>query len=170
MNEEDTFLPEENTDHMIGVLMYLFKYHMQEDCSLDAPLDQLFMELVDHDYSDLAIEQAFNWIEYLKELQSDTMQYKFTQQQSFRVYTQEELRKFEQTSLNFLTELITNKIITEHDRETIIFLAIGLDMTTVTLPILKWVTMMVLFNRPNGRDALAYIESMVLHQTTEETH
>lgn len=170
MSDNDTFLPEENPRNMIGVLMYLFKYHMREDCALDMPLDALFAELVEEEYDELAIERAFNWIESLKELQEDSMQYAFANSKSMRVYTQLELRKIDRASLNFLSELINNNIIQEIDRETIIYLGLGLDMDTVTLPIIKWVTMMVLFNQPNGKQALAYIEAMVLKETPEEAH
>ena len=168
-----TQFTDEITDisEVITVLMYLFKNYMEDNCELNAEIEQLYDELEAQGFSEEAVDKAFDWLKTLQELQSAEMQYTLINQQARRVYTPQELSRIDHDSLNFLNELIQKNIVTLVDHEAIVTLALALDINLITLPITKWITMMVLFNNPNGKQALAHVEALVLNETkSTEAH
>ena len=156
---------------VISVLMYLFKNHMQNTCELDLPVEDLVVELEEQGFEDDAIGKAFDWLEAMQELQSADMQYTLINHQARRVYTAQELAHIDQASLAFLADLCQKNIVTPVDHEAIINLSLLLEINLITLPITKWIVMMVLFNNPNSREALAHVEALVLNETeSQEAH
>ena len=156
---------------VITVLMYLFKNYMEDNCELNAEVEQLYVELEEQGFTEDAVDKAFDWLKTLRELQSAEMQYTLTNQQARRIYTAQELSRLDQDSLTFLNELVQKNIVTLVDHEAIVTLALTLDLDIITLPITKWITMMVLFNNPNGKQALAHVEALVLNETSStEAH
>lgn len=153
-----------SANEMISILMYLFKEHMHDSCELEQPIEEIITLLEKQGYSLSAIEQAFSWLASLQKMQDESMESTPTNEEAWRQYHDVELKTISQDGLSFLDELVKKKILTFTDRETVINLSLSLGLELVTLPILKWVTMMALFNKPDkkSKESLRYIETMIL--------
>ncbi len=148
-----------NDETILNVLMYLFHNHMEKD----HPLDLNNMELVDdlklagfHAHS---IGKAFRWLHHLVELQ---MQDVPPSPHSFRVFSEQECWLINTECRNFILTLELQGILTPQIREIVIHQTLELMNEGIDLSLLKWVTLMVLFNMSHCENALSQMEFLVL--------
>lgn len=155
-------------ESVLNVLMYLFKNHMQENCTLDMGEKKLLLQLEEAGFHRAVINQAFTWLNNLSHRTRETLE--FPQKNSFRVFSEYECELFSIECRRFLITLEQQAILSPHTRELVINQALELEPEGIDVSLLKWVTLMVLFNQPNDKQALASMELLVLDDTLGGVH
>lgn len=151
---------------ILSVLMYLFHNHMGENCQIsDAEPSVLTNQLEDAGFDQESIEQALNWLDnlYLSRASLDTMPE--DSPPSNRVFSDYECEIIDIDCRSYLLMLEQLKILNPSLRELVIDLVIALEDEGIDVSLIKWVTLMVLYNEKERQDALANMELLVLNDT-----
>lgn len=150
-------------DSVLNVLMYLFHHHMDKK----NPIDLSDMKIIDNlrsaGFHAHIIGKAFHWLHRLLDFTGYAIH---PSDNSFHIYSDEEYRLLNDDCRALIISLEQQKILTPHTRETVIHLVQELAHEGIDLHLLKWVTMMVLFNTPHSEKALAQMEFLVLTNNT----
>jgi len=155
-------------ENVLNVLMYLFENHMKDSCRLSTSADELCEELEEAGFQSTAISQAMDWLEELIEGNSEFLQK--PQTHSTRVFSQHEKEIIDIECERFIIALEQQDILTPETREILINQILALDSAEIDLGLIKWITLMVLFNRSDSDNALACMEFLVLDNTTGGLH
>ena len=158
MREEETVL---------SVLMYLFHHHMEKDHAINLNDMQLIDELKSAGFHAHNIGKAFRWLHHLVAL---TEQDSPASENSFRVFSEQEMWLINTECRNFIFSMEQQGILNAHSREVVIHQTLELINEGVDLNLLKWVTLMVLFNMPNCEKALSHMEFLVLSDAFDSVH
>lgn len=153
-------------ESILNVLMYLFKNHMQENCTLNLREKKLLVQLEQLGFHRLVIGQALTWLNNLSYNVWEPMQ--LPQKNSFRVFSDYECELLNIECRRFLLTLEQQGILNPHTRELVINQAIELSSESLDINLLKWVTLMVLFNQPDEKKALASMELLVLNDALDD--
>jgi Smg protein len=146
---------------VLHVLMYLFQNHMQNDCEVDTVDIDLVGQLESAGFILPVINQAIGWLANLSS-DNDTDEIEAPKETSFRVFSDYELEILGDECINFVTELEEQGILNTVTREIVIHQAIELCTDGMDINLIKWVTLMVLFNQPDETEALSCMELLVL--------
>lgn len=153
---------------VLHVLMYLFQNHMQNNCHIEES-DVLIDQLESVGFVLPVINQAINWLANLAD--TKTISCIITPQiTSFRVYTPYEFNLFGEECINFVHHLEKEGILTPMTRELVLHQSIELQSEGIDLSLIKWVTLMVLFNQPEHDTALSRMELLVLENPPGDIH
>lgn len=155
-------------ESVLNVLMYLFQNHMKETCELDADANYIASALEEAGFATSLIDEAIHWLETL--VKDDLKLIQAPNTHSTRVFTTEEKESIDTDCLNFILSLEQQGILTPATREIVINQALALESELVDLSLVKWVTLMVLFNQPHSEKALACMEFLVLENTLGGVH
>jgi len=155
-------------ESVLNVLMYLFQNHMKESCELDRDAGSIIHALEEAGFPSPVINEAIHWLETL--IKDDTQLIHAPRETSTRVFTPEEKEFIDPECLNFILSLETQGILTPETREIVINQAMTLGSELVDITLVKWVTLMVLFNQPHCENALACMEFLVLDNTLGGVH
>lgn len=155
-------------ESVLNVLMYLFKYHIQDNLEFDNSYKELVDQLEDAGFNRNAIDKAFDWLDFLGKQCADTTE--IQPLNSVRIYSNEEQAKLNSECLGLITFLEQKNILKPHTREMVITQALALQEEGIDLHLLKWVTLMVLFTQPDEKDALTCMETLVLHDSAGSIH
>jgi Smg protein len=150
----------------LNVLMYLFHNYMGKENQLDLNNMTLVDELKSAGFHAHTIGRAFRWLHHLVELASQDVP---PSDHSFRVFNEQESWLISTECRNFIVSLEQEGILTPHAREIVIHQTLELINEGVDIHLLKWVTLMVLFNMPNCEQALSHMEFLVL-AAMDNTH
>lgn len=153
---------------VLNVLMYLFQYHMSDSCALDSDSEELFERLEAAGFQSTLILQAFDWLETL--IQDNVTLIHTPQNHSIRVFTPHEQERIDHKGQGLILTLEQQDILTPEAREIVISQIMALDTEKIDLGLIKWVTLMVLFNQPNQDNALACMEFLVLNNELGGIH
>ena len=154
-------------ESVLSVLMYLFHHHMEKDNQLNLNDTQLVEELKSAGFHAHNIGKAFRWLHRLLELTEEKTQ---PSTHSFRVFSEEEIWLINIECRNYILSLERQGILTPQTREMVIHKTLELINEGVDLNLLKWVTLMVLFNMPDCENALSHMEFLVLNNAVESIH
>ncbi len=146
---------------VLHVLMYLFQNHMQNNYSIDEIDSDLIGQLKSAGFILPVINQAIGWLASLS-AQNNTAFTHAPQDDSFRVYSDYEYEILDHDCISFITALEDQKILNPITREMVIHQAMELRAEGIDLNLIKWVTLMVLFNQPDESEALSCMELLVL--------
>ena len=155
-------------ESVLNVLMYLFKNHMQDNCELDTVQTKLLQQLEDLGFRRQAIHQAFDWLDNLT--QEDFQAIQHPKKSSIRVFTEYECELLNMECRQFLISLEQQGVLNPHTRELVINQALELEPEDIDISLIKWVALMVLFNQPDEKHALACMEFLVLDETIGGLH
>lgn len=156
-------------EDMFEVLMYLFENHMETDCKLyHLTEDALMAELEKVGFHSGTIDRALTWIEGLLLVQESTAQ--GATNESIRIYSAQESLKLSHDIMGFLLFLQRVGILNTITRELVIDRLMAIEDQEITLSQVKWVALLVLFNQPDEEKALAYMENLVLENTSYGLH
>lgn len=156
-----------NEASTLDILMYLFHHHMEQDQRLNLSDMELVDELKSAGFHAHSIGKAFRWLHQLALLSTEMT---LPSNDSFRVFCDEELTLINHDCRRFIISLEQQKILTPTTREILIHQIMELVQEDLNLPLLKWITLMVLFNTPNNKKALKKMEFLMLHDTLETIH
>ncbi len=154
---------------VLHVLMYLFQNHMQNNCEVDELDLDLVGELESAGFVLPVINRAIGWLANLSSI-NDNAQINTPQLNSFRIFSDYELETLGQECLNFIIDLEKQGILNPVTREMVLHQAIELCSEGIDLNLIKWVTLMVLFNQPDEGEALSCMELLVLENPCGGVH
>lgn len=157
-------------ENVLDVLMYLFEHYIDEDHQIAGP-DRADLEsrLVDAGFGNNEVSKAFDWLESLATLETKPFNGKI-QQQSQRIYSEEESARLGIEGIGFLLFLEQNGVLASEAREQVLEHALALDLDHVDLDQLKWVVLMVLFNQKDQAANLAWLEDLVYDEGPVQLH
>ncbi|NKF51840.1 DUF494 domain-containing protein [Shewanella sp. WXL01] len=156
---------------MFDILMYLFENYVHSEVELLVDEDELTKELTKAGFHQVDILKALAWLEHLANLQEGDQPYLCNHdQQSFRIYTKDEMVKLDVACRGFLLFLEQIKVLNVELREMVIDRVMELDEPNLVLEDLKWVVLMVLFNVPGNESAYEQMEDLIFEQPDGRLH
>jgi Smg protein len=157
-------------ENVLDVLMYLFENYLDDDDNqTEADRDTLTVELEEAGFAKHEIVKAFDWLENLARNPPDT-EPPLDQRDAIRVYAVQELEKLSVECRGFLQYLENIGILEAAQREVVVDRIMALDGAEVDLEQVKWIILMVLFNRPGQEDAYARMEELVFDDSLGVMH
>jgi Smg protein len=147
---------------VIDVLMYIFSSYADQDENLPEDRDGIEADLRAAGFDSLEIDKAFDWLDGLAEVESDTGLAQSAI--ATRVLAPEESARLAYSAQGFLLFLEQSGVLTPKLREMVINRVMALESDSeVDIEELKWVVMMVLFNSAEEQDenALMHYEDIV---------
>ena len=155
-------------ESILNILMYLFHQHMEKGQHVDLNNMELVDELKSAGFHTHNIGKAFRWLHSLTEM---TDQQNMTpSENTFRVFNEQEYQLMSDECRGFIMSLEQQGVLTPFTREIVIHQTLELINEGMDLSLLKWVTLMVLFNLPNCETALSHMEFLVLSNAFDTIH
>lgn len=152
-------------ESMFDVLMYLFENYMEEDAEFDPDQESLTTELSQAGFPRVEISKAFSWLEGLSDLRdSDSQLPHQAAASSLRVFAAQEMEKIDCESRGFLMFMEQSGVLDSVSRELVIDRLMALEVEDISIEQLKWVILMVMFNRPGQEHAYALLEDVVFDE------
>jgi len=149
---------------VVDVLMFLFERYLGDEESSETSRvteerDRIQVRLEEMGFHNKEINQAFDWLEDLADLQ-DEEQFTPLKDTSSRIYSEEEKKLISTESIGFLTFLEQTGILTSDTRELILdrVVALGHPLDAEQL---KWIIMIVLHTQPGEKNSLALMEDFI---------
>lgn len=154
-------------ESVLGVLMYLFHNHMEKENQINLNDMELIDELKSAGFHAHNIGKAFRWLHRLVEFSEQDIP---PSSDSYRVFNEEECALLSLECRSFIISLESQGVLSSHTREIVIHQALELVNEGIDLNLLKWVTLMVLFNMPGCETALSHMEFLVLTSALDSVH
>ena len=159
---------------VVDVLMFLFESYLDDDETNKAShvtdkRDSIQIRLEEMGFHNQEINQAFDWLEDLADLQEDNQQFIDIKATSTRIYSEEEKKLISQESIGFLNFLEQNNILTSGTRELILDRIVALDQP-LDAEQLKWIIMIVLHTNPGQENPLDLIENFIFDDVIDRIH
>ena len=155
---------------VMDVLMFLFERYLDDDelnetSKVTDERDNIQIRLEEMGFRHHEINQAFDWLEDLAELQ-DRKQFLPVKETSIRIFSDEEKKLLGIENIGFLHFLEQTNILTPFTRELILdrVSALGQRLDAEQL---KWIIMIVLHTHPGEENALAIMESFIFDDVVE---
>ena len=157
-------------ENVLDVLMYLFENYLDDDdTETEADRETLTVELEEAGFAKLEINKAFDWLENLARNPPES-ELPINQRDAMRVYAASELEKLTVECRGFLHYLENIGILEPAQREVVVDRIMALDNSEIDLEQVKWIILMVLFNRPGQEDAYARMEELVFDDSLGVMH
>jgi Smg protein len=148
---------------VLNVLMYLFNTHLQQGVAIELTSDDLLLELEEAGFRERVIHRALQWLSSLADMRKEPLVELGLS--SLRVFSEEERHYLGIECQTFLVELVRQEIIAWSTFELVIYFSMELESEGIDVSLLKWVTLMVLYNMPDEQDALKRMELLVLEDS-----
>ncbi|MEE8386356.1 MAG: DUF494 domain-containing protein [Dehalococcoidia bacterium] len=157
-------------ESVLDVLMYLFELYFDDDTELDSDREALKQELIEAGFPESEIGKAFEWLEGLTAGDAVVEPREGDDVPAFRVYTDEECARLNLECRSFLLFLEQVRVLDSITRDLVIDRIDALEGAEIDLEQLKWVVLMVLFNRPGKEAVFAWMEDFVLDKASGRLH
>ncbi len=155
---------------VVDVLMFLFERYLDDDelnetSRVTDKRDSIQIRLEEMGFHNQEINQAFDWLEDLADLQ-ERQQFLPVKETSSRIYSEQEKKLLNIESIGFLHFLEQTNILTPVTRELILdrVAALGHPLDTEQM---KWIIMIVLHAHPGEENALALMENFIFDEVTD---
>lgn len=155
---------------VVDVLMFLFERYLDDDelnetSKVTDGRDSMQLRLEEMGFHNTEINQAFDWLEDLAEIQDD-QQFVPVKDSSTRIYSAHEKKLIGIESIGFLHFLEQTNILTPITRELILdrVVALGHPLDAEQL---KWIIMIVLHTHPGEENALALMEDFIFDEAVD---
>ncbi len=156
-------------ESVLDVLIYLFDHYVEEELEISPDQEGLKSQLLQAGFADTQVNKAIDWLECLA-LQKDELGTEALQSRSIRVYSDVENEKLDVECKGFLLFLEQSGVIDSDDRELVIDRVMALETEYIELQQLKWVILMVLFNRPGKEAAFTWMEDILMDDISSVIH
>ncbi len=157
-------------ENVFDVLMYLFENYMDEGPEFNPDQERLTAELSEAGFARSEIGKAFSWLEGLSELRDQPESPTTFGATAIRHFTAHELAKLGTACRGFLLQMESFGVLTPITRELVIDRVMALETDEISLEQLKWVMLMVLFNRPGQETAYDLLENIVYDELEGHLH
>lgn len=162
---------------VVDVLMFLFERYLDDDEPNETrrvtdERDSIQRRLEEMGFHNREINQAFDWLEDLAELQAELeteQQFAPINDNSTRIYSDHEKKLIGLESIGFLHFLEQTSVLTPVIRELILdrVVALGHPLDAEQL---KWIIMIVLHSHPGEENALALMEDFIFDEAMDNIH
>lgn len=150
---------------MFDVLMYLFENYMEEGSEFTPDQESLVFELTQAGFPSGEVNKAFSWLDGLTSLQnSETELPCASMTDSFRLFTLSEQEHLSIEAQGFIIFMEKSGVLDSISRELVIDRVMALDVEEISMEQLKWVILMVLFNRRGQDHAHMFLENVVFDE------
>ena len=156
-------------ESVLDVLIYLFDHYVEQELEIIPNQKDLKSQLNQAGFADIQIDKAINWLEGLA-VKKDEFDIGTVHSRSTRVFSSIENEKLDIDCKGFLIFLEQSGVLDSEDRELVIDRVMALETETIELQQLKWVVLMVLFNRPGKEAAFAWMEDIILDEVSAVVH
>lgn len=156
-------------ESVLDVLIYLFDHYVEQELEIIPNQKDLKSQLNQAGFADIQIDKAINWLEGLA-VKKDEFDVDIVHSRSTRVFSSIENEKLDVECRGFLIFLEQSGALDSEDRELVIDRVMALETETIELQELKWVVLMVLFNRPGKEAAFAWMEDIILDEVSAVVH
>ena len=156
-------------ESVLDVLIYLFDHYVEQDLEIIPNQKDLKAQLNQAGFADIQIDKAIDWLEGLA-IKKDELDVGAICSRSIRVFNNIENEKLDVECKGFLIFLEQAGVLDSEDRELVIDRVMALETERIELQQLKWVVLMVLFNRPGKEAAFAWMEDIVLDEVISVVH
>lgn len=156
-------------ESVLDVLIYLFDHYVEEELEIRPDQEDLKTQLVQAGFADIQVDKAIDWLEGLT-TQKDKLDTRALRSMSIRVFNEIENEKLDVECKGFLLFLEQSGVLDSEDRELVIDRVMALETDLIELQQLKWVVLMVLFNRPGKEAAFAWMEDVVIDDFSAVIH
>ncbi len=151
--------------------MYLFENYMDEDTEIQANQETLTAKLSEAGFQQGEIHKAFTWLEDLSSLcEQVPAGLSGGRPHSTRHYVPAETRRLGGAGRSFLMRLEQYGILDAQTREMVMDRIMALETDDIDLEQIKWVVMMVLYNRPDREEQALWLEDLVLDAPRHPVH
>ncbi len=147
---------------VIDILIYLFEHYIDDEIELEADQDRVKSELRDAGFDGIEIAKAFDWLEGLATTDEQAATLISENITSVRIYAFEEEAKLDAECRGFLHFLGEVGVLDATNRELVIDRVMALGADEIDIGQLKWIVLMVLFNRPGQEHAFVWMEDLDL--------
>ena len=154
---------------ILDVLIYLFDHYVEEEIEIVSDQTDLKTQLIQAGFADIQVDKAIDWLEGLAS-QKDGLDTDVLPSRSIRVFSEVENEKLDMECKGFLLFLEQSGVIDAEDRELVIDRVMALETESLELQQLKWVVLMVLFNRPGKEAAFAWMEDIIMDDISTIIH
>ena len=156
-------------ESVLDVLIYLFDHYVEEELEITPDQEDLKSQLVHAGFADTQVDKAIDWLEGLA-MQKDKLDTRILRSMSIRLFNDVENEKLDVECKGFLLFLEQSGVLDSEDRELVIDRVMALETDLIELQQLKWVVLMVLFNRPGKEAAFAWMEDIVMDELSAVVH
>lgn len=146
---------------VVDVLVYLFQNYMSDESEVEADREAVLSELLDAGFPYGEVDKALEWLDDLAGRADEAPGLDAEAERSVRIYSPEEREKVDCEGLGFLMDLERCGILGAEARELIMDRVMALETEQIDIEQLKWIILMVLFNRPGQEQAYAWLEGLV---------
>lgn len=158
-------------ENVLDVLMYLFENYLDDDeTETDTDRESLTVELEEAGFPNSEINKAFDWLENLADGAPPVSDPELNRHDGFRVYAEQETARLNTECRGFIQYLENIGILEPAQREVVVDRIMALDNSEIDLEQVKWIILMVLFNRPGQEDAYARMEDLVFDDSIGAMH
>ena len=147
-------------DSVLHVLMYIFNNYLQKGSEVDLCSKALMADLQEEGFSSEAIQNALEWLESLSEINEICTE--VNAPSGVRVFTAEERFFFDVKCQALLLTLRQQHILSSNIFELVVHFVLQLESEGIDVSLIKWVTLMVLYNMPEQEEALKKMQLLVL--------
>ena len=155
-------IEEQMKQTVIDVLIYLFEHYIDDEIELDDNHDRVKSELRDAGFDGVQIGKAFDWLQGLAVTNAQSVVQISENSTSMRIYAPEELTKLDAECRGFVRFLEEVGVLDATNREVVIDRVMALEADEIDIDQLKWIVLMVLFNRPGQEQAFVWMEDLVM--------
>jgi Smg protein len=156
-------------ESVLDVLIYLFDHYVEEELEISPDQEGLKSQLLQAGFADTQVTKAIDWLECLA-MQKDELDTESLSSRSIRVFNDVENEKLDVECKGFLLFLEQSGVIDSDDRELVIDRVMALETDYIELQQLKWVVLMVLFNRPGKEAAFTWMEDILMDDISAVIH
>jgi len=156
-------------ESVLDVLIYLFDHYIEQEFEIIPNQRDLKSQLNQAGFADIQIDKAIDWLEGLA-VKKDELDVGAVCSKSTRVFSGIENEKLDVECKGFLIFLEQSGVLDYEDRELVIDRVMALETEAIELQQLKWVVLMVLFNRPGKEAAFAWMEDIILDEVSTVVH
>ena len=147
---------------VIDILIYLFEHYIDDEIELEVDQDRVKTELHESGFDDTQITKAFDWLQGLANTNEEAVTTISENATSVRIYALEEESKLDAECRGFLHFLAEVGVLDATNREVVIDRVMALEADEIDIGQLKWIVLMVLFNRPGQEQAFVWMEDLVM--------
>lgn len=154
------------TEVLIDILTYLFDKAVALPSNKAGQLDpeRVIKPMLQAGFHPDSVEFTVNWLKDINKLQHGREKISAPHQQSFRIFSADECAVIHSEARAYITYLQQAGIIDAQGREMIIDQAMSFDESGVSLNLVKWISMMLLLNKPEREDKIMQMGEQVFTQ------
>ncbi len=156
-------------ENVLDILIYLFENHLESD-GPEADQETLQDELAEAGFEPQQIHKAFCWLEGLSDLEGISPSLPKRPGQATRIFSSYECSRLDLSCQGFLISMEAFGILDAISRELVLDRIMALESDEIELDQVKWIVMLVLYNRPGQEAEFAWMENIVFQENESAVH